>query len=78
MVLRRTVLSLVLVGASLWCTGLVRQAYSEQQREIEPPNAATPVAAPDTTKTPDPPSDRLDEQLAGTPHANRDEALPAG
>jgi len=78
MILRRTILSLVLVGASIWCTGLVRQAHREQQLGIDRPNDSTPVAAPNTIETPDRPPDRLDKQLAQTHHSCHMTVRPAG
>lgn len=53
MIFRRTALSLVLVGASVWCTGLVRQAYSEQRQQSDPPAASAPVTAVKQDETPD-------------------------
>jgi hypothetical protein len=61
MALRRTVLSLVLVGASAWCTGLVKQAHSEQQQLADPPAQAEPVAAPDGVESTHSDSQRLAE-----------------
>jgi hypothetical protein len=46
MTLRRVVLTLVLVGASVWCTGLVVKAYSERERATHPPNASAPGEVP--------------------------------
>jgi hypothetical protein len=68
------VLSLVLVGASVWCAGLVKQAHSEQQQWVDPPAQSKPVAAPDTPEKPQSES----EQLADVGRTKSSEITPAG
>lgn len=44
MSIRRTLLSVVLIGACIWCTGLVRKVYSEEKAAADKEDCFKPVA----------------------------------